>query len=161
MSMQSATADTRHPGGSQGEVLPRRYRFDVDEYYAMARAGIFTEDDRVELLDGEIIEMSPIGRRHAQCVDRLNRVFSRRCADRAVVRVQNPIRLARRSEPQSPTDPRSRRCRGGRHRGGVSRAGTRPALVQLRGATRSGSSSTCTRRPSSVSSTCTRRRAGT
>ena len=57
-----------------------RRLFNVDEYYRMADAGIFTEDDRVELIEGEIIEMSPIGDRHAACVDRLTQLLVRRVA---------------------------------------------------------------------------------
>jgi len=77
-----------------------RRRFTVDEYHRMAQAGILAEDDRVELIDGEIVEMPAIGSRHAACVDRLTRVFSLRVGDHAVVRVQNPIWLGSRSEPQ-------------------------------------------------------------
>jgi hypothetical protein len=50
-----------------------KHWFTVAEYNRMGEAGIFTEDDRVELIEGEIIEMSPIGRRHAACVGRLTR----------------------------------------------------------------------------------------
>lgn len=63
----------------------------------MAEAGIFHEDDRVELLDGEIVEMSPIGNRHAACVKRLNRL-SRRVGERALVGVQDPVRLSDEAE---------------------------------------------------------------
>jgi hypothetical protein len=79
--------------------VPRR-RFTIDEYHRMGEAGVLSEDDRVELLDGEIVQMSPIGSPHAGCVDRLNALFTRRFGDRAIVRVQNPIILDRRSEPQ-------------------------------------------------------------
>jgi Uma2 family endonuclease len=77
-----------------------RRSFTVAEYYRMAEAGILSEDDRVELLDGEVIEMSPIGSRHAACVDRLNNFLSRVSKQRFIVRVQNPIRLDDYSEPQ-------------------------------------------------------------
>ncbi len=66
----------------------------------MAAAGIFGEDDRVELLDGEIIEMTPIRRRHAGCVNRLARLLAGRLQDLAVLSVQNPVRLDPYSEPQ-------------------------------------------------------------
>ena len=66
----------------------------------MAEAGVLGEDDRVELIDGEIFEMSPIGRKHAGCVNRLNYLFSSRLAGRAVVSVQNPIQLSEHAEPQ-------------------------------------------------------------
>ena len=81
-------------------VQPVRHRFTVSEYYRMADAGIFGEDDRVELLDGEIVEMAAIGSRHAGCVNRLNSFFVQRLGRRAVVAVQNPVRLGDLSEPQ-------------------------------------------------------------
>src|SRR5918997_6720202 len=76
-----------------------RRHFTVDDFYRMLEAGILTEDDRVELIDGEIIEMSPIGSRHASCVMRLNAVLTKRLGDTAIVNVQNPLRLSTRSEP--------------------------------------------------------------
>lgn len=75
-------------------------RFTVEEYYRMAQAGILSEDDRVELIEGAIVEMAAIGSRHAGCVKRLQRLFHRRVGERAVVSVQNPVRLGRYSEPQ-------------------------------------------------------------
>src|SRR4051812_11388648 len=78
--------------------VPRRL-FTVDEYYEMARVGILKPDERVELLDGEIVPMNPIGSPHAWCVIRLNRYFSG-FADRFVVIVQSPLRLGERSEPE-------------------------------------------------------------
>lgn len=77
-----------------------RRQFTVVQYHQMVEAGILAEDDRVELLEGEIIEMSPIGRRHAACVNRLVRLFSQRLGDRVIVAAQNPIQLSDRSEPQ-------------------------------------------------------------
>jgi len=77
-----------------------RHRFTVEEYDRMAQSGVLSEDDRVELIDGEIVEMSPIGSRHAACVKRLNRLFSQGVGQRAVVSVQDPIHLGRHSEPQ-------------------------------------------------------------
>ena len=78
----------------------RRWLFTVDDYYAMAEAGILSPDERVELLDGEIIAMAPIGSRHASCVNRLNRLLTAQVGLRAVVGVQNPVRLSSGSEPQ-------------------------------------------------------------
>ena len=77
-----------------------RHRFTVDEYHKMAENGVLTEDDRVELIDGEIIDMAPIGEWHFGHVNRFTRVFYRQFADRAVVHIQNPIRLGRHREPQ-------------------------------------------------------------
>jgi Uma2 family endonuclease len=77
-----------------------RHRFDVEAYYRMAECGILPRDARVELLDGEIIEMAPIGDRHAACVDWLTHALATAVSGRAIVRVQNPVRLGRRSEPQ-------------------------------------------------------------
>ncbi len=81
-------------------VQVSRRLFTVAEYHRMAEARILGEDDRVELLDGEIVQMTPIGSRHAACVDRLVRWFGRQVGDEAIVRVQGPIRLSEHSEPQ-------------------------------------------------------------
>ena len=82
-------------------AAPTRRRFTVAEYYAMGKAGILTEDDRVELLDGELIEMPPIGDRHASRTDRLNYGLAPLLLQRrAIVRIQNPLRLSDDSQPQ-------------------------------------------------------------
>jgi Uma2 family endonuclease len=75
-------------------------RFTVHEYHRMAEAGIIGEDERVELIEGEIVAMAPIGRRHVSCVARLTHLFARGVGDRAVVLVQSPIRLTDDAEPQ-------------------------------------------------------------
>ncbi len=77
-----------------------KYLFTRSEYHRMGEAGILSEDNRVELLDGEIIQMTPIGSRHAGCVGSLNRLFSRRLDQRVFVWPQNPIVLNDYSEPQ-------------------------------------------------------------
>ena len=77
-----------------------RRLFTVDEYYQMAAAGILHEDDRVELIEGEILQMAAIGSRHAGCVNRLTQFFVLHVAGQAVVTIQNPIRLNTRSEPE-------------------------------------------------------------
>jgi Uma2 family endonuclease len=81
-------------------VQVARRRFTVDEYHQMARAGILSEDDRVELLDGEIVETSPIGSLHQACVDRLTWLFTTPPQIAAIVRVQGPVQLDLYSEPQ-------------------------------------------------------------
>ena len=65
----------------------------------MAETGVLADDDRVELVGGEIIEMSPIGKRHAACVDRLTRLLSK-LGDQLIVRVQGPIQVDQYSEFQ-------------------------------------------------------------
>ncbi len=74
--------------------------FTVDAYQRLAELGILREDDRVELIDGQIVEMSPIGDRHAHCVRRLNNLFARHLLELAVIDVQNPVVLGRRDAPQ-------------------------------------------------------------
>ncbi len=81
------------------ELITRR-RFTVDEYHRMAEAGILGEDDRVELIEGEIVEMSPIGWRHQACVNRLNQRLVPALRGQAIVQPQGPIRLGSDSEPQ-------------------------------------------------------------
>lgn len=77
-----------------------RRRFTVEEYYLMAKAGILGGDDRVELIDGEIVEMPPIGSPHASSVMRLIQLFFQQVGSRALVNAQNPVRLEEHSEPQ-------------------------------------------------------------
>jgi Uma2 family endonuclease len=81
-------------------VQVERRIFTVDEYHRMAEAGILSEDDRVELIDGEIIKMSPIGNRHVACVNRLNAVLTSKIDQAAIVSVQNPFAVDDYSEPQ-------------------------------------------------------------
>ena len=81
-------------------ISAKKKLFTVDEYYEMARVGILTEADRVELIEGEIVEMSPIGSRHQAIVDKLASVFFDTVGDRALVRIQGPLRLADITEPQ-------------------------------------------------------------
>jgi Uma2 family endonuclease len=82
------------------EIETLKKLFTVDEYYRMADAGILAPDDRVELIDGEIIEMSPIGHRHITCVNRATRQFTRTFGDSILVSVQNPLRLNNYTEPE-------------------------------------------------------------
>ncbi len=77
-----------------------RHYFSVADYYRMAETGILSADDRVELIEGEIVKMSPIGSAHAACVNRLNRLFSSYISQAAVISVQNPVRLNDFSEPE-------------------------------------------------------------
>jgi Uma2 family endonuclease len=82
------------------KVLQRR-RFTVDEYYRMADAGILGCDEQLELIAGQIVVREPIGARHAGTVDRLTRLWTSRLGERAIVRIQSPVRFAKlRSELQ-------------------------------------------------------------
>jgi len=82
------------------DLVLTRHRLNVDEYHRMAEAGILGENDRVELIDGELIDMAPIGQDHAATVNGLTRVLVMACGDRAIVSVQNSVRLNRFNEPQ-------------------------------------------------------------
>jgi Uma2 family endonuclease len=77
-----------------------RHRFNVREYYRMAETGVLKPDARVELLDGEIIDMSPIGPFHGGVVTYLNEIFTATRQGRWVTAVQNPMHLGDDSEPQ-------------------------------------------------------------
>lgn len=77
-----------------------KYWISVDEYERMGEAGIFGEDARLELLEGEIYELSPIGSPHAACVTILHRLLTLKYSDKMIVISQNPIRLNDFSEPQ-------------------------------------------------------------
>ncbi|MBI2864383.1 MAG: Uma2 family endonuclease [Chloroflexi bacterium] len=77
-----------------------RWQFTVDDYHRMAQAGILGEDDRVELIEGEVVKMTPIGRRHASCVIRTNETFVKAFNDVAAISVQNPVVLDQYTEPQ-------------------------------------------------------------
>ena len=77
-----------------------RYHWTVEKYEKLGTAGIFGPNDRVELLNGEIIVMSPIGFRHAKAVTRLNNALVRKAKGRYLVSPQNPVLLDDQSEPE-------------------------------------------------------------
>jgi Uma2 family endonuclease len=81
-------------------ILPARHRLDVDDYHRMADAGILGKHDRVELIDGELIDMAPIGQGHAAIVSRLTRALVMAGDRISIVWPQNPVQLDRYSEPQ-------------------------------------------------------------
>ena len=80
-------------------TLPR-HKLSLKAYHQMAQAGILAEDSRVELIQGELLDMAPIGSRHAWMVSVLNKVLIDAVADGAIVYTQNPIALPPDSEPQ-------------------------------------------------------------
>src|SRR5262245_42669786 len=112
--IQRSTMVTRLPGGSCNAGRPgvsstkvsfmqtetTRKLFTVDDYYRMAEVGILKPTDRVELIEGEIVEMSPIGVRHAMAVNRATMIFARGVGDKAVVAIQNAARIDIYNEPQ-------------------------------------------------------------
>jgi Uma2 family endonuclease len=81
-------------------VQLQRWTFTVHEYHRLAEVGILTEDDRVELIDGDIIKMTPIGSHHVACVNRLAATLIPRVGSVAIVSVQNPIHIDEYSEPE-------------------------------------------------------------
>ena len=81
-------------------LLPQTRKFTVAEYYRMAEVGILKPDERVELIEGKIIVMPPIGPEHADNVDEFNEVLARYAPSRYRVRIQNPVRLSNESEPE-------------------------------------------------------------
>lgn len=81
-------------------VQAKKQLFTVDDYYKMAEAGIIKPDDRVELINGEIIRMSPIKSLHACMVDILGAELNFQLRGKAIIRVQNPIRIKPYSEPE-------------------------------------------------------------
>jgi Uma2 family endonuclease len=82
------------------EVEAARRRFTREEYHRMAEVGILTRRDRVELIRGEIITMSPQGRRHRAFIDNLTQLLITRLGGRAIVSIQMPIVLADDTEPE-------------------------------------------------------------
>jgi Uma2 family endonuclease len=84
----------------QQPVQVSRWAFSTTDYHRMLEVGIFTEDDRVELIDGEVRVMSPIGARHVAFVNRLIAVLVPKVGNTAIVSVQNPVQLGDYTEPQ-------------------------------------------------------------
>lgn len=78
----------------------RRHRLSVEDYHRIGEAGILAPDARVELIDGEIIDMAAIGTRHARCVNYLNMMFVVAAHRQAIVTVQNPVRIGDFTEVQ-------------------------------------------------------------
>ena len=113
------------------DVAIQRHRFTVDDFVRMGDAGILTDDDRVELLDGEVRTLTPINPPHAVTVSRLNRRIVTHLGARAYVSVQSPIQLDRHNQPQPDSGDRSRQR--GRLRRAPSLGGGCPAGHRGRG----------------------------
>ena len=98
-------------------VTPTRHKLSADDYYLAAEAGVLKPEDRVELIEGEIIDMAPIGQDHESVVMAFNERLVLACHGRAIVSTQNSLRLGRWSAPQ----PDFAALRTVGHRGGLDR----------------------------------------
>ena len=83
----------QHPG------VPR-HLLTVEDYHRMGEAGILGPNDRVELIEGELVEMAPIGSEHAASSNALGHLLYGAVGERAILAAQNPVRLRPRNEPQ-------------------------------------------------------------
>jgi len=98
-----ASVETPPREGPAVEPAPppvQRYKFSVEDYYRMGAAGVFEGKGRVELVDGDVIAMSPMGSRHAACVHSIDKLLTVALRHQADVRAQLPLRLGDRSEPE-------------------------------------------------------------
>lgn len=77
-----------------------RHKLSVDDYCKMGAVGILKEDSRIELIEGELIEMAPIGGKHMRAVNNLNRILVRQVGADAIVSPQNPVVVSDRNAPQ-------------------------------------------------------------
>ncbi len=81
--------------------LLKHRQFTVEQYHRMGETGILHEDDRVELIEGEIVDMTPVGIRHKACVKRLNTLFNSLInTNQALIGVQDPLILDEYNEPE-------------------------------------------------------------
>jgi Uma2 family endonuclease len=80
--------------------IPTRAKLTTEQFHRMGDAGILPPEDRIELIDGDLIEMAPIGSQHAWTVIEINRIISKLVGDSAVIAVQSPIKLSKYDEPQ-------------------------------------------------------------
>jgi len=84
----------------ESQPQPRRLRFTVDEYYKMIELGMLEDYEKAEIIEGELIQKTPIGDRHAAIVNLLNKFFIKNVSDDILVSVQNPVRLSDYNEPE-------------------------------------------------------------
>lgn len=88
------------PGQPMNSQPLSRHRLTVDDFYKISAVGILKEKDRVELIEGEIIDMAPIGSQHAETIDTLAYLIHKQIKEDAKLRIQNPLRLDQYNEPQ-------------------------------------------------------------
>jgi Uma2 family endonuclease len=98
MSLHSRVIPAESEGLSQ--IPFQRRKYSVEEYRRIYASGALPEKERVELIEGEIIVMSPIGRQHAVCVNRLNMLLALHVATEGIVQVQAPLQLSGQSLPE-------------------------------------------------------------
>ncbi len=98
--MTTQTAQEIRTAAPVVDVMPKRRRFDVWEYHAMGKAGILKEGERVELIDGDILTMAPIGSEHVSSVNVSTLALIRKIGDNAFVSIQAPVRLDDNTEPE-------------------------------------------------------------
>ena len=84
----------------EDQTLAKIYRLSTTDFHRMGEIGLFAEDARIELIEGKLIEMAPIGSRHAGIVMQLVRMLTMAVGDRAIVSPQNPLLLEPHSEPE-------------------------------------------------------------
>jgi len=100
MAIERATEAIPKQAGSTNPQEPRPRLFTVDEYYKMAEAGILRPDEKVQLIEGKIIEMPPGGPEHYSAVDWIAELLGERLGSRVRIRVRGPINLAERAHPE-------------------------------------------------------------
>jgi len=98
--VQSPAEPASLPVNAQPAWRPVVHKLTVEAYHALWHAGHLAENDRIELVDGLLIEMPPLGHPHMTLVNRLTRLLVRATGDDAVVSVQNSVSLPPWSEPQ-------------------------------------------------------------
>ncbi len=98
--MTTQTAQEIRTAAPVVDAMPKRRRFDVWEYHAMGKAGILKDGERVELIDGDILSMAPIGSEHVSSVNVSTLALIRRIGDNAFVSIQAPVRLDDNTEPE-------------------------------------------------------------
>ena len=98
--MDDAAYAAQPDDDAEADPMPTRHKLDADAFYRMAEAGILGEKDRVELIDGEIIDMAPIGQGHMAAVCGLTRALVMACKTKAIVSVQSSVRLGHLNVPQ-------------------------------------------------------------
>lgn len=84
----------------QTQPQPRRLRFTVDEYYKMIELGMLKDYEKAEIIEGELIQKMPIGKRHSAVVEKLNEILRDRLGKSVSLRNQQPIRFSEYDEPE-------------------------------------------------------------